>query len=268
MEEALLALPFGLGIGILLGLLGGGGSILAVPVLVYVLEEPVERATTESLLIVGVTALVGAVVATRAGRVHVRLALEFAAAGAVGAVAGTALNRLADDRAILLAFAPLLLFAAFAMVRARPAREAAPQGARTYGRTRVAAAGAAAGLLTGFFGVGGGFAIVPALTLVLGLPMTLAVGTSLVVIALTSAAALAAHLASGTIDPSLTAAFAVAAIAGAVAGTRLHGRVPERGLRRLFALMLVAVAVFVLVEESGGAEHSSSGVTSGSSETF
>ena len=98
MRDALLAVPFGVAIGLLLGLVGGGGSILAVPVLVYVLGEPVRQATTESLLIVGVTALVGAVAAARAGRVRVRVALAFAAAGALAAVAGTALNRLVEPR--------------------------------------------------------------------------------------------------------------------------------------------------------------------------
>ena len=253
MHDALLALPFGLAVGILLALVGGGGSILAVPILVYILGEPVKRATTESLLIVGVTALVGAVAAGRAGRLHIRLALAFAGAGAVGAVGGTGLNRLVGGRAILLGFALLLLVAAYAMVRSRATGATAHgHGRGAVGWARVATAGAATGLLTGFFGVGGGFVIVPALTLVLGLPMRLAVGTSLLVIALTSGAALAAHLATGTINPSLSAAFAVAAIVGAATGTRLHGRLPERRLRQLFALLLTAVAAFLLAKNTLG----------------
>jgi uncharacterized membrane protein YfcA len=243
MRDALLAVPFGLAIGILLGLVGAGGSILTVPVLVFVLGEPVKQATTESLLIVGLTALAGALTAARAGRVSWRIGLAFAGVGAVGAVAGTVLNRAVGSTAIMAGFALLLLVAAYAMGRApanRPTRIAVPA-------PRVAAAGAGTGVLTGFFGVGGGFVVVPALTLGLGLPTSLAVGTSLLVIALTSAAALAAHLASGGIDVSLTAGFAVAAIAGAVVGARLHPRVPETRLRRLFAALLVAVGVAVLV---------------------
>ena len=237
----------------MLGLVGGGGSILAVPVLVYVLGEPVERATTESLLIVGVTALVGAVAATRAGRVRIRIALAFAAAGAASAVVGTALNRLAGGRVIMLGFALLLLGAGYALVRDRTVRMAGPvDNVKAPAWARVTTAGAATGLLTGFFGVGGGFVIVPALTLVLGLPMTLAVGTSLLVIALTSATALAAHLATGTINFPLSAAFTVAAVTGAVAGTRLHGQVPDQLLRRLFALLLVGVAAFVIAKNVGG----------------
>jgi uncharacterized membrane protein YfcA len=116
---ALLALPFGLGIGLLLGLVGGGGSVLAVPVLVYVLDQPVKDATTESLLVVGSAALVGAVDHARIGRVQIRTALAFGAAGAIGAVGGTALNRLISGPALLLAFALLLVAAAVAMLLRR-----------------------------------------------------------------------------------------------------------------------------------------------------
>jgi uncharacterized membrane protein YfcA len=247
-RDALLALPFGLAIGVLLGVVGGGGSILAVPVLVYVLGEPVKRATTESLLIVGVTALAGALAAARAGRVRWRTGLAFAAVGAVASVGGTGLNRLAGSRSLLLAFGALLLVAAVATARGRPPASA---GAPPLRPLRVGAAGGVTGLLTGFFGVGGGFVIVPALVLVLGLPMTLAVGTSLLVIALTSGAALAAHLATGGIDAGLAGAFAAAAVVGAVLGTRLHGRLPERRLRLLFAALLVAVAAFVIAKSAG-----------------
>jgi uncharacterized membrane protein YfcA len=143
---ALLATPFGLGIGLLLGLVGGGGSILAVPVLVYVLGQPVKAATSESLLIVGTAALVGAADYARSGRVQFRTALAFGAAGAAGAIAGTALNRLVNGRALLLAFALLLLAAAAAMLRRRP-DPATPSGNRSLGR--VAPTGLGTGVLTG-----------------------------------------------------------------------------------------------------------------------
>lgn len=250
MRDALLALPFGLAIGVLLGLVGGGGSILAVPILVYVLGEPVKRATTESLLIVGVTALVGALAAARAGRVRWRVGLAFAAAGAATAVAGTALNRLVNSHAILLAFAVLLVAAGYGMLRRRPDRGSPSENPQTPAWSRVAAAGAATGLLTGFFGVGGGFVIVPALALALGLPMTLAIGTSLLVIALTSASALAAHLVSGGINIGLAAAFTAAALIGALVGTRLHGHVPDTRLRQVFASLLLAIAVFLVAKNA------------------
>jgi hypothetical protein len=245
LSEALLALPFGLAIGLLLGLVGGGGSILAVPVLVYLLGEPVKDATTESLLVVGAAALVGAADHARIGRVEVRTALTFGAAGAAGAIAGTALNRIVGGRTILLAFAVLLLAAAVAMLRRGPE---SPTRGRKPSFVRVAPVGFGTGVLTGFFGVGGGFVIVPALVLLLGLPLTLAVGTSLLVIALTSGAALAAHLASGSIDWLIASTFAAAAIAGALAGRRLGAIIDPQRLGQLFALLLVAIAVLLVAE--------------------
>jgi uncharacterized membrane protein YfcA len=221
MAGELLALPFGVAIGVLLGLVGGGGSILAVPVLVYVLGQPVHAATTESLLVVGSAALVGAADHTRVGNVRIKTALAFGLAGSAGAIGGSALNRLVGGPIILLGFAALLLLAAYAMQRRRgftaePIR-------RPQAQLPAAATGLLTGLLTGLFGVGGGFVIVPALVLLLGLPITLAVGTSLAIIALTSASALAAHLASGRIDWGIATAFAAAAIAGALVGRRLGG---------------------------------------------
>jgi uncharacterized protein len=248
MGGALLALPFGLAIGVLLGLVGGGGSILAVPVLVYILGQPVHDATTESLVVVGAAALVGAADHARVGKVRIRTALAFGLAGAAGAIGGSALNRLVAGRVILLAFAALLLLAAVAMKRRKDF------GAETTARPRAhayaAAAGLLTGVLTGFLGVGGGFVIVPALVLLLGLPITLAIGTSLAVIALTSASALAAHLAGGHIDWALAAAFTAAAIAGALLGRRLGGRLDQARLSTLFALLLVGVAVLLFAENA------------------
>jgi hypothetical protein len=242
---ALLALPFGLAIGLLLGLVGGGGSVLAVPVLVYLLGEPVKDATTASLLVVGTAALVGAADHARIGRVELRTGLTFGAAGAAGAIAGTALNRIVGGRVILLAFAALLLVAAVAMLKRAPE---SPTRDRKPSFVRVAPVGFGTGVLTGFFGVGGGFVIVPALVLLLGLPLTLAIGTSLLVIALTSGAALAAHLASGSIDWIIASTFTAAAIAGALAGRRLGAIIDPRRLGQLFALLLVAIAVVLVAE--------------------
>jgi uncharacterized membrane protein YfcA len=249
MGGALLALPFGLAIGILLGLVGGGGSILAVPVLVYVIGQPVHAATTESLFVVGVAALAGAADHARVGNVRIKTAFAFGLAGSAGSVAGTALNRLVGGRLILLAFAALLLLAALALQRHQ-----SPEVERTrhpHAHLQAGAIGLFTGLLTGFFGVGGGFVIVPALVLLLGLPMPLAVGTSLAVIVLTSASALAAHLASGGINWGIATAFAAAAIAGALLGRRLGGRLDQRRLTSLFAALLVCIAVLLVVENAG-----------------
>jgi hypothetical protein len=111
----------------------------------------------------------------------------------------------------------------------------------------VLVAGAATGVLTGFFGVGGGFVIVPALTLAVGLPLAAAIGTSLLVIALTSAVALGAHLASGGVDVVLSGVFASAAIVGAIVGSHLQGRIPERVLRNAFAALLIAIASLLVL---------------------
>jgi uncharacterized membrane protein YfcA len=248
----LVAVPFGLAIGLSLGLVGGGGSILAVPVLVYVLDEPVKQATTESLLIVGATALVGALDQARGGRVRWRVAIGFALGGAAGALAGTALNRLASPTLLLIAFALVMLAGAFAMLRGRPTNGATSEGGDVRVLSpRVLVVGAGVGLLTGFFGVGGGFVIVPALVLLLGLPMPVAVGTSLLVIALTSASALTAHLASGGVDWTLAAVFTAAAVAGALAGSRLGARLSGERLTQLFAALIVAVALFLLAANLG-----------------
>jgi uncharacterized membrane protein YfcA len=247
--SALLVLPFGLAIGLALGLVGGGGSILALPVLVYVVGEPVKTATTESLLVVGATALLGALSYARAGQLRVRLALLFGAAGTAGAIAGTALNRAVGSRWILIGFALLLVVAAAAMLRGRgEARrpEAAPRGRALW--TRVLPAGLGTGVLTGFFGVGGGFVILPALTLLLAVPLAAAIGTSLLVIAITSGSALVAHLSTGRIDWTVAIAFAASASVAAVAGSRLRGRVSNRRLTQLFAGLVVVVAVLLIVE--------------------
>jgi uncharacterized membrane protein YfcA len=249
MHDALLALPFGLAIGVSLGLVGGGGSILAVPVLVYVLGEPVKEATTASLAIVGTTALVGAADHVRGGGVRVRVALAFGAAGALGALAGTALNRLASGRSILIAFAVVMLAAAYVLIRGRG--EGSGDEAEARGRTlalRVIPAGIGIGVLTGFFGVGGGFVIVPALVLLLGLPMTVAIGTSLLVIALSSASALVAHLATGSVDWAVVASFTAAAIAGEIAGSRVGSRLSSARLTQVFAVLIVGVALFLIAK--------------------
>ncbi|HEX9597907.1 MAG TPA: sulfite exporter TauE/SafE family protein [Gaiellaceae bacterium] len=249
MHDVLLALPFGVAIGLALGLVGGGGSILAVPVLVYVLGEPVKEATTASLAIVGTTALVGAADHARVGSVRGRIAAVFGFGGACGAVAGTVLNRLTDAHVLLLAFAVVMLGSAYAMVRGRAVgpRDEPPANVRTLA-VRILPVGVGVGVLTGFFGVGGGFLIVPAFVLLLGLSMPLAIGTSLLVIALTSVSALAAHLASGSVDWAVVIAFTAAAIVGALAGSAAGRHLSGARLTQVFAAMIVAVACFLIAK--------------------
>lgn len=250
MEEALLAVPFGLGIGLLLGLVGGGGSILAVPVLVYALSQDVKAATTTSLLVVGATALAGALDHARGGRVRWRCALAFSAIGGVGSLLGTALNRNADPHVILLLFAVVLLAAAFGMLRYGGRGAEADRKRASWAKVVPIAFGL--GTLTGFFGVGGGFLIVPALVVLIGMPASAAVGTSLLVIALTSSVAFSAHLASGEIDWPVAAAMTASAIVGAIVGSRTSGHVSQVRLRQGFAALVVVLALF-LIAKNGNA---------------
>jgi uncharacterized membrane protein YfcA len=248
-----LALAFGLLIGLLLGIVGGGGSILTVPILVYALDQGVHEATATSLVIVGVTALIGAIPHARAGRVDLKTALIFGTAGIVGAFAGTWLNARVSGPAILLMFGLLMLVIALRMALGKrmSVSAAGPAVTRRFPWT-VPATGLVVGVMTGFFGVGGGFLIVPALVLILRIPMRLAVGTSLIVIAINSAAGVAAHLGSGDIDVRLASLFVAGGFTGAILGGRLAGHVDEARLSRGFATLVAVVGVY-LIARNGGA---------------
>ncbi len=260
--RALLASPLGFLIGMSLGALGGGGSILAVPALVYAAGQEPRAATATSLFLVGVSALVGMNGHRRAGRVRFGLGVTFGLTGIGGSLAGSALNRRMDPDLLLLGFACLVVVAAWRMLTGCPTctnvgeqaeLRADPTGdgvvvAHRAVDVRAAAtvllAGTAVGFLTGLFGVGGGFVIVPALALALKLPMPQAIGTSLLVIAINSAVALTTRLATTGIDWAVTAPFTVAAVAGVVSGGKVADRLDPRRSLRWFAGLLVTVAVY------------------------
>lgn len=262
--RALLASPLGFLIGLSLGALGGGGSILAVPALVYAAGQDPKGAVATSLLLVGSASLVGMGTHWRAGRVDVGTGVVFGLTGIGGSLAGSALNHRVDPDVLLLGFAGLVCVAAWRMLTGCPtctnvgeAREltGGPGTTATLVRERVdlrtvltvLVAGTAVGFLTGLFGVGGGFVIVPALALGLKLPMPQAIGTSLLVIAINSAVALTTRLATTSIDWQITLPFTVAAVAGVVSGGRVADRLdPERSLR-WFAALLVAVAAYTAI---------------------
>lgn len=292
-----IAIPAGLLIGLSLGALGGGGSILTVPVLVYLLHQQPHAATTGSLLIVGITALGGMAVHWRAGRVRPVQGITFGVLGIAGSFAGTRLSASIRPSLLLTLFAILMLAAAAAMLHrrrspagqpppvtqpvpsglpppdgtatsapggraraatlerppaaARPGTRAAawwrPRGVTRRQVLKIAAAATGVGLLTGFFGVGGGFVIVPALVLALGFEMPAAVGTSLLVISVNSASALAVRLSGGvSLDWRLLGVFTLAALAGTLAGNRLASRVSASRLTAAFTGLLIAVAVYSL----------------------
>jgi uncharacterized protein len=251
---AVAAIPFGLGIGLSLGMLGGGGSVLAVPVLVYVLGQSVHQATTASLVVVTAGAVIGGLIHARHGRVCWRHAIAFIAAALPGVIAGTALGQAVSGRALIAAFAVIMLAAAAATWRKAkhdaisPQTELSQTGCPALNVARVLLAGSLVGALTGFFGVGGGFLIVPSLAVALAFSMRMAVGTSLVIITTTSLMALTAHLAAGrTLDVGITVAMTLSAIAGALAGVRLAGHVPQRQLGHGFAALVVVIAAYLLI---------------------
>jgi hypothetical protein len=241
-----LALVLSTLIGVSLGLLGGGGSILAVPVLVYVARVEVHSAIGMSLAIVGTTALVGGLVHARAGRVDLRAAALFGGSGMLGAPLGAQATHAVAPRVLLLLFAALMLAVGGLMLRgtagARPGTPRHP--------VAVPAAGFGVGLLTGFLGVGGGFLIVPALTLLARLPIHAAIGTSLLVIAANSAAGVLGHLRQGEMPLGLTAAFTASAALGALAGVRLASSLDPARLRRAFAVFVVLVGLFLLAKNA------------------
>jgi uncharacterized protein len=252
--ELLLAIPFGLAIGLVVGTVGGGGAILALPVLVYVLGEDVGPAATASLIVVAMGASVGAGVHARHGRVCWRIALTFSVPAAAGAYLGTVLGTQLDARTLVLAFVPVMLAAAaFPIARAdddgADGADGAVEECATPSLPRAGSSGFAVGAMTGLFGVGGGFLIVPALTVLMGLAVRRAIATSLAIITLTGIAALVSHLAEGAEpDWDLTLTLCAAAAAGALAGSSLAGRLEPRVLTRAFAAVVATVALFLLAD--------------------
>ncbi|MET9581839.1 sulfite exporter TauE/SafE family protein [Streptomyces sp. NPDC006539] len=251
------ALVAGAVVGSALGGLGGGGSVLAVPALIYLLGFTPAAATTAALLIVVATSLTGLVAHARDGHVRWRTGGLFAMAGIVPAAVSGALSVRIPAGVLTAAFAVLAVVAAVRMIRPRvlvrcEAAPAEPCAAGPADRTdagRAVRAGAGLGTVTGLLGVGGGFLVVPALVTVLAVPMTAAVGTSLLVIAVNSTAALATRLTTPTsLDWAVIAPFTAAAVLGAWDGKRLASKMSTAALQRVFGASLLAVALFMLVD--------------------
>jgi len=248
--------PLGLvcsaGIGLSLGLIGGGGSIITLPVLVYLLHVEPYSAVGMSLAVVGGTSLVGAGLHHRAGNVDLRVAALFAVSGILGAYYGARLMYLLTPPALLLTFAGLMTLVALRLLVTAEAAGAREAQAPPLNVAKLLPTGLVVGVLTGFLGVGGGFLIVPALALFGGLGMRSAVGTSLVVIAVNCAAGLAGHLQHSAFDLRLTALVTLIAVAGAVAGTRVSQAAHPVMLRRIFAWFVLAVAAFLVYRNLPG----------------
>lgn len=279
-----LAAALGLLIGLVIGALGGGGGVLAVPALVYALGQDAQSATTSSIIIVGIISVVGVLARLRDRSIDWRTGIAFGVVGIAAAWAGTLLNRAVPQNALLLAFAAITLLVAIAMlVNSRPSRQQAPDGgseeasdpaaagaggvggsaatllAAPTGTSpaavvqlvaKVVACGAVVGFLTGFLGVGGGFLVVPALVIVLRIPMTVAIGTSLLIIAFNSASSLVSRIGDLQLDLRIIVPFTVAAIVGTLLGKKVTDRFSGNALSRAFAVMLVLVGLFVAAESS------------------
>lgn len=229
-------------IGLSLGLLGGGGSILTVPALVFAVGMPPEVAVGTSLAVVGLNALLGTVLQARRGKVNWRAAAIFGGAGIVGAYLGSFFTHFVPGTLLLVLFALLMLVVAMMMLR--PMHAGMAEHTPHWGT--ALAAGFGVGLLTGFLGVGGGFLIVPALVLLVGLSMTSAVATSLPIIALNSASGFLGHLSQAPLDWAVTLRFVAFGAIGVVLGVRLANRVPAYKLRTWFAWFVIAVAIYML----------------------
>ncbi|MDP2314293.1 MAG: sulfite exporter TauE/SafE family protein [Pseudomonadota bacterium] len=243
-----LALVLSVLIGVALGLLGGGGSILTTPILIYALGVETKAAIATSLLVVGVTSVAAVIQHARAGNVEWRTGLIFGGAGMAGAYVGGFIAAWIPATVLMILFGLMMLATAVAMFRGR--KDPGPQTGSPHALWKIVGEGLVVGVVTGLVGAGGGFLVVPALALLGGLPMKKAVGTSLLVIALKSFAGYAGHAAHVTVDLELAALVAGAAVVGSFAGSRLANVIPPDSLRRGFAGFVLVMATFVLYQQT------------------
>lgn len=265
----ILAAALALFIGAAVGLLGGGGSILTTPLLVYVVDWPAKQAITASLLVVAVTSLFGLIAHARAGRVRWKTGLIFGVAGMVGAFIGGQVGALLPGALLLAAFSVMMGITAVAMIRGR--KKVKGHGPhKGLPLFRIILDGLIVGLVTGLVGAGGGFLVVPALALLGGLPMPNAVATSLLVVAMKSFAGFFGYalkfggdslvsinpatttLADGTTIWTVTAIVTAMAVVGALIGSRVVGKIHPDLLRKAFGWFVLVMAVFILSQQIGG----------------
>jgi uncharacterized membrane protein YfcA len=239
-------------VGFVLGLLGGGGSVLTVPILIYALHVPVKLAIATSLFVVGMVAFIGFVTHVRQRTVAVKVAMAFAPFAVIASYGAARISKHVPPHVQLVLFALVGLAGSVMMLRGTfrksPEADAAPYEFESSRRaiTLLALGGIGVGLLTGLIGVGGGFLIVPALVIIEKLPMRLAVGTSLLVISMNAMAGFAGYVGTVPIDWTLVAWFTGIAAVGSIIGTLLNKRVPQRRLRQVFGVLLIGVSLYVL----------------------
>ncbi|GAB4358462.1 MAG: sulfite exporter TauE/SafE family protein [Methylohalobius crimeensis] len=249
----ILAVLLSLLIGLTLGLLGGGGSILTVPILVYALHVPAKEAIATSLLVVGITSLVAMVQHAWKGSVSWRVGVIFGAAGMVGAFLGGWVARYIPSVLLLVGFALIMFATAWAMLRngqksRQPKREEGEcLDCMAWGE--IILHGLVVGAVTGLVGAGGGFLVVPALTLLGGLPMHLAIGTSLLVIFLKSMAGFVGYLSHVSVDYTLAGVVTGSAVVGSFLGSWLAHRIAAKHLRKTFAWFVIGMAIYILFQQ-------------------
>ena len=244
-------------IGLSLGLIGGGGSILAVPILVYVLGLEAKVAIAMSLATVGVVSLIGVIPHWRQGNVNLKTAANFTPSAMLGAFLGARLAAFPWVTATiqLVCFAVMMLIASYFMIR-KPKTQLSDRQKLSFPKQHypqypwlaIALEGLGVGVITGFVGVGGGFAIIPALVLLGGIPMKEAVGTSLLIITLNSATGFLGYLNQVTINWNLMFSFTSAAALGVLGGAYLSQKISGAKLQRIFGYLLIAIAVFILIK--------------------
>ncbi len=247
MPTLLVSLVLGFGIGGSLGLLGGGGSILTVPALVYLVGQTPQVAVATSLVIVGANSALGAFFHRAQGNLNWRIAVAFGGTGMIVSYFAAGLSKQFSPNVLMVAFALLMLIVGLMLVRQGSSLHKAramddlPLG-------KVLLGGASVGALTGILGVGGGFLIVPALVMLIGMPIHQAISTSLVVITMNSLAGFLGHLSGMTLDLPLVSIFIVAGILGTFIGVRLGRRLDAALLRKTFALFVISLSLFLLYD--------------------
>lgn len=232
-------------IGISLGLTGAGGSILTLPVLVYLVGLPPTEAVGVSLCIVAVAAAVGAVQRWRCGEIHLKAALMFGGAGMVGAAVGAQFTHVVDEKTLMILFTLLMIIVGLRMIikatsQIEPLPECKP--------VRCIFAGGGTGMVTGFLGVGGGFILMPALIRFARLPIAMATGTSLAVIAASSTVGSLAHQSAISKNATLTLIFAAIAVIGTFLGKSIAHRLPQRVIQKIFGGIVLITAAAIIAE--------------------
>jgi uncharacterized membrane protein YfcA len=246
MAQFALDLALGFGIGLSLGLMGGGGSLLTVPALVYLVGQTPQTAVTTSLAIVGANSLMGASFHRAQGTLNWKVALTFGGAGMMVAYLSAGLSKMMPEAFLLVAFALIMLLVGGLMLTRTSIDSVEMNKPRSL--SVVIASGAGVGLMTGILGIGGGFLIVPALVMLVGLPMQMAVGTSLIIIAMNSLAGFLGHAGDGSLNMTMTIIFTVAGLVGTFAGAKLNKRLPAGKLQKVFAWFVILLAIFLLYD--------------------